>query len=1158
MRIENLPSWERVVRSGLLEPAQVLIVRAEVASWKDPAYKSLGTAAPDPTALQAAEDRLREWLIGHDLLTTYQAQVVMAGLRGPLDLARLRLVGQLSDWGLPHHYWAASIGLAAADEPGPGGPGSPSAILAFAQGATSADWTAIRQRVARLMAAAPELAVPQLLRPWAAIEDPPHCAILWPPCLTATAAAETTADERPAGTAAEHFQSLAHRLRPEGVQRVGGPSTKRILQWTADIAAALEALHHQQLTLGALNPAAVGIVDHKRAAVWALPVSLLKTAGFAAAVYGGPSAQGPTGPLPDGLLEDFGSARDWGWRPIDFLSPEQLPGKTGEAWGPVTPAGDLYALGRLLHWMLGGAPAPQAPNWAAARNAKLKAGIGQLPGSVPSPLGKLVGALLQPDPQQRPKSAAEVGQSLKSLLKQAAEPARPLFFLGTASRELQRLSRQWPNHCWTPAVDQVQPEELPALVKAAALPKIVSGTGEPPATEGLETGVGISHKPFAPVRIQDANGAASIRTLRQQRSRNRSRWSAPLISCLVSGSAVLAVLIWWMAAGPTGTPRADRRLAPNDGAETKDTQVPVDPVVVKPTGWHQQIVPDDGRLLWESPTVGLPVDVSHLPNSPTGLVVIQGEFWNSPACQHLLRVWEGPDGNGQTAAFDQWRQMFSVDRFTRMLAAQYQALDGVQHAFVLEADEPVAISLAGWKLSGALSLPSPSPPLPSLPLPGESVDGANGRSPLAEEASPSGPLAAVVATPGPVFHFLLVQQEKNAPAIWAQLAAIPDPWTGELPTIAAERLTVDVFDPTQAEVSLGDTQLLVRRLVVANPEMVRSVIQNQGETLVSGTMARLLASSDRDRHVQLFVNPVTIWNAQGQDWLGLRWAWLGQLIKDRVPTSVRMLGLSAHMVEGGETYLEAKFVADRAPTEGSAAGPIMRDLSEMPQAVKRSLLDLPRVAYWENALLRYDNMLQDISSLVRAGEHDRLPTLNAWLRPRALDNLVATTELYFMAVRLSQGEAVGLAGGSGVRPASPPAVGPQSLAALLQRPRSLNIPEQDLINALAELETEIKSAYPDLPFEFSIELDGNALRLEGITQNQKVSNFRLENQPLADILTALVLKANPDPAVTTARDPKCKLIWLIDPARPLGQIRVSTRAAAQENGWVLPPEVTPE
>jgi hypothetical protein len=63
---------------------------------------------------------------------------------------------------------------------------------------------------------------------------------------------------------------------------------------------------------------------------------------------------------------------------------------------------------------------------------------------------------------------------------------------------------------------------------------------------------------------------------------------------------------------------------------------------------------------------------------------------------------------------------------------------------------------------------------------------------------------------------------------------------------------------------------------------------------------------------------------------------------------------------------------------------------------------------------------------------------------------------------------------------------------------------------------------------------------------------------LADILTALVLKANPDPAVTSARDPQCKLIWLIDPARPGGQIRVSTRAAAAANGWTLPAEVTPE
>jgi hypothetical protein len=327
-------------------------------------------------------------------------------------------------------------------------------------------------------------------------------------------------------------------------------------------------------------------------------------------------------------------------------------------------------------------------------------------------------------------------------------------------------------------------------------------------------------------------------------------------------------------------------------------------------------------------------------------------------------------------------------------------------------------------------------------------------------------------------------------------------------------------------------------------------------------MANLLTFSDRQRQLQCFFNPGSLWNAEGREWLGGRWQWLGQLVKDHVPAAVRMMGLSVHVLPGGETYVEAKFAVDRAQSAATVMAPLVEDLQEMPAAAKRGLLDLPRIAYWENILLRYDNMLTDVSGQVRLGQHDRLPTLNAWLRPRALDNLWVATETYFSASQLGQGELPWWADGQTVGPPvmrDPAANGvPASLAELLRLPRSLSIPEQDLINALKDLETEIKTEFPQLGFDFSIVVDGSALRVEGITQNQKITNFEQDGQPLAEILTAMVLKANPDPAVTSPRDPACKLIWLIDPGRPDGQIRITTRAAAAEQGWALPPQVAVE
>ena len=94
------------------------------------------------------------------------------------------------------------------------------------------------------------------------------------------------------------------------------------------------------------------------------------------------------------------------------------------------------------------------------------------------------------------------------------------------------------------------------------------------------------------------------------------------------------------------------------------------------------------------------------------------------------------------------------------------------------------------------------------------------------------------------------------------------------------------------------------------------------------------------------------------------------------------------------------------------------------------------------------------------------------------------------------------------------------------------------------------------PFEFAIKLLGDDLKLDGITRNQSVRDFKQENQTVADILTALVRKANP---VTTVKDPSetdQKLIWVIgpDPDSPGKQVvLITTRNAATVKKYTLPP-----
>ena len=82
---------------------------------------------------------------------------------------------------------------------------------------------------------------------------------------------------------------------------------------------------------------------------------------------------------------------------------------------------------------------------------------------------------------------------------------------------------------------------------------------------------------------------------------------------------------------------------------------------------------------------------------------------------------------------------------------------------------------------------------------------------------------------------------------------------------------------------------------------------------------------------------------------------------------------------------------------------------------------------------------------------------------------------------------------------------------------------------MRDLAEDVKGNLKGAPFEFAIKLFGSDLEKDGITRNQSVRDFKQENQTVAEILTALVRKANP---ITTVKDPSeadQKLIWVIGP-----------------------------
>jgi len=315
------------------------------------------------------------------------------------------------------------------------------------------------------------------------------------------------------------------------------------------------------------------------------------------------------------------------------------------------------------------------------------------------------------------------------------------------------------------------------------------------------------------------------------------------------------VLIWWVLAGPSPVDTAELGTQ-----KQKDSPKQINEEVREPqrvTGWNQEVVPDDGRLLWESPTAGVPLVMSGLPNNPSGLLVIHQDFWASSSVDEWLRALDGPafadsSSMGYAETIRHWRDTFQVTEFTRTSIGQYQALDRVHHAVQLEGDAPVAVSLPQWKLIASVSVPdAPSP----------------AAEPQAELQAEAQTETETETESIPTFHYLLARTVGDATeAAWLQLAEpLPTDLADGLATTTMDRVSGDTFDPSFSEMLLDERKLPVRRLLVGGPELVSSAVQNGGQTQFVGTMANLLAYSDQDRQVQLFVNPVTIWNAQGQD-----------------------------------------------------------------------------------------------------------------------------------------------------------------------------------------------------------------------------------------------------------------------------------------------------
>lgn len=353
-------------------------------------------------------------------------------------------------------------------------------------------------------------------------------------------------------------------------------------------------------------------------------------------------------------------------------------------------------------------------------------------------------------------------------------------------------------------------------------------------------------------------------------------------------------------------------------------------------------------------------------------------------------------------------------------------------------------------------------------------------------------------------------------------------------------------DKEQSGDAPEDSKQVVRRFAIGSARLIGEVL-DIGSNPLSGAIADLAKRTDSQRHLNiLFLRPA-LFNDEGLALMVGKLQPVNRELAILFPDEVQAACISLHLDQG--TYLELQF----AKTADLKGGELLERMENEFRSLRNRLTDrisaLAPHTYWDRVRGKFHLMVVDGFRSLRWGVENGEVIANSWLPPMAGHNLLAASEL-----ALSLSAASGSFNSAVMRSSEDAA--PLNLTQLLERKRDLVITNPPDLNLLmSDLESEINSEFPSLPFKFKIRLMGPDLQVEGITQNQRPGELNIRQKTLSELLTKIMVSANPAKDITGPADPRCKLVWAIaDDPDQAGQpmIVITTRSAAKQKNYQLP------
>jgi hypothetical protein len=541
--------WKLVLESKLLTREQC---------------QHLATSYGSSQGATADVNALVKWLVDQNVLSRYQATILLAGRAGPFTYGDYKIYDRVESGRLTSWFRAVNSGT---NHP---------VMLKFLVGDAAQNanlWAYITSAVGAT-------AHPNLVRYYEAVDLKSYKFLV-------------TEDLR--------GQTLAERIQTSGV--FPADEASRVSQFAAN---GLAHLHQQGRPHG----------DARPTNMW------LEATGNVKLIYE------PDAPA---LAPNFAQPTEALLARADYLAPEFL--QAGKTPDYLT---DIYAIGCSLYESIAGKPPFAGGTLPEKMQRHATEAIQPLEAfGAPASVGQAVAYMMAKNPAVRYQQAAAVVEQLGQFVGAAQANYKP-----TAAPATAQIYETWLQ----------QKRTAPAAQPVAAQPR--------PATAAVQAAVPVA----VAAAPKKSGGSGSLAA--QRKAKAKARQKNQLVVYGAAGGVALVLLIIGGIILSNMSGSDEPPVREDQAAQVGNDPVPVVPAD-EPTDENNgdtdsaaaaesggQIVEDDGKLLWASPTQGQPIEFKYVPNGARIYLVMRpAEMLSKPEGERVLKAL-GPDFEVARAAWE--------------------------------------------------------------------------------------------------------------------------------------------------------------------------------------------------------------------------------------------------------------------------------------------------------------------------------------------------------------------------------------------------------------------------------------------------------------------------------------------------------------------------